>query len=164
VTPFDLQPALHGALVDLRPLRPEDFDALYRAASDPMIWEQHPERDRWKPDVFRRYFDGAIASKGAFAIVDRASGRIIGSTRYCNLRPEASEVEIGWTFLERKFWGGAVNSEMKALMLAHAFRFVERVVFVIGENNWRSRKAAEKIGARLFRQDSDKVVYAIMRK
>lgn len=163
MTPFELQPTLHGTLVDLRPLRPDDFDALHRAASDPLIWEQHPERDRWKPEVFQRYFDGAIASKGAFAIVDRASGRIIGSTRYCNLRPEESEVEIGWTFLERAFWGGAVNGEMKALLLAHAFRFVERVVFVIGENNRRSRKAVEKIGGRLFRQDGDKVVYAITR-
>jgi RimJ/RimL family protein N-acetyltransferase len=164
VTPFDLQPTLRGTLVDLRPLRPDDFDALHRAASDPLIWEQHPESDRWKPEVFQRYFDGAIASKGAFAIVDRATGRIIGSTRYCNLRPEESEVEIGWTFLEREFWGGAVNGEIKALMLAHAFRFVERVVFVIGEQNWRSRKAVEKIGGHLFRQDGDKVVYAIMRK
>jgi RimJ/RimL family protein N-acetyltransferase len=126
-----------------------------------MIWEQHPERDRWKPEVFQRYFDGAIASEGAFAIVDRATGRIIGSTRYCNLRD--GEVEIGWTFLEREFWGGAVNGEMKALMLTHAFRFVARVVFVIGENNWRSRRAVEKIGARLFRQNGDKVVYAITR-
>jgi len=158
---FDLQPTLHGTLVELRPLRPDDFDALSRAASDPLIWEQHPQSDRWKPEVFQVYFDGAIASKGAFAIVDRATGRIIGSTRYCNLRPEESEVEIGWTFLEREFWGGAVNGEMKALMLAHAFRFVERVVFTIGENNWRSRKAVEKIGGRLFRQNGDKVVYAI---
>ena len=117
--------------------------------------------------MFQRYFDGAIASKGAFAIVDRATGRIIGSTRYCNLRLDESdvesEVEIGWTFLEREFWGGAVNGEIKALMLAHAFRFVARVVFVIGENNRRSRKAVEKIGGRLFRQSGDKVVYAITR-
>jgi RimJ/RimL family protein N-acetyltransferase len=147
VTPFDLQPALHGALVDLRPLRPEDFDALYRAASDPMIWEQHPERDRWKPDVFRRYFDGALASKGAFAIVDRASGRIIGSTRYCNLRPEASEVEIGWTFLARSHWGGVYNGEMKELMLRHAFQYVRSVIFLIGPRNFRSQRAVEKIGA-----------------
>jgi len=161
---MDLQPALHGTRVDLRPLHADDFDALYRAASDPLIWEQHPERERWKPEVFRRYFDGAMASKGAFAIVDRATGRIIGSTRYCNWRPEVSEVEIGWTFLEREFWGGAVNGEMKALMLAHALRFVERVVFVIGENNWRSRKAVEKIGGRLFAtRDDGKVVYAITR-
>lgn len=117
--------------------------------------------------MFQRYFDGAIASKGAFAIVDRGTGRIIGSTRYCNLRLDESdvesEVEIGWTFLEREFWGGAVNGEIKALMLAHAFRFVARVVFVIGENNRRSRKAVEKIGGRLFRQSGDKVVYAITR-
>lgn len=156
---FDLQPTLHGTRIDLRPLRPDDFDALHRAASDPLIWEQHPESDRWKPEVFQRYFDGALDSKGALVVVDRDSGRIIGSSRYCNLTRD--EVEIGWTFLERAFWGGAVNAEMKSLMLAHAFRFVERVVFVVGENNWRSRKAVEKIGGRLIRQSDGNVVYAI---
>jgi RimJ/RimL family protein N-acetyltransferase len=148
---FDLQPRLTGTLVELRPLLLEDFVALRAAASDPLIWEQHPESDRWKPDVFQRYFDGAIESKGAFAIVDRRSGRIIGSTRYCNLEPAASEVEIGWTFLERPYWGGDYNGEVKSMMLAHAFRFVERVVFVVGAHNQRSRRALEKIGARLER-------------
>jgi RimJ/RimL family protein N-acetyltransferase len=148
---FDLQPHLTGKLVELRPLLLEDFAALRAAASDPLIWEQHPESDRWKPDVFQRYFDGAIESKGAFAIVDRRSGRIIGSTRYCNLDPAASEVEIGWTFLERAYWGGDYNGEVKSMMLAHAFRFVDRVVFVVGAHNQRSRRALEKIGARLER-------------
>jgi len=147
---FDLQPALHGSRIDLRPLRPDDFAELYRAASDPLIWEQHPEPDRYKPDVFQRFFDGALASNGALVVIDRSSARIIGSSRYCNLRLDESEVEIGWTFLEREFWGGSYNAEMKSLMLEHAFRFVERVVFVVGETNWRSRRAMEKIGGRLF--------------
>lgn len=149
MTPFDLQPTLTGELLELRPLQPDDFEALYRAASDPLIWEQHPEPARHQRDVFQRYFDSAIESKGAFAVVDRKSGAIIGSSRYWNL--EENEVEIGWTFLERAYWGGEYNREMKRLMLDHAFRFVERVVFVVGEENLRSRKAVEKIGGKLLR-------------
>lgn len=149
---FELQPALQGKLVELRPLTPQDFDALFAAAGDPLIWEQHPESDRYQREVFQKFFDGAIQSKGAFAVIERASGRIIGSSRYCNLDPARSEVEIGWTFLERAFWGGAYNREMKSLMLDHAFRFVDRVVFVVGESNLRSQKALQKIGARFLKQ------------
>ena len=149
---FDLQPTLKGTLIEIRPLRPQDFDALFEAASDPLIWEQHPEKDRYKREVFQKYFDGAIESRGAFAVIDRKSGRIIGSSRYWNLDLAQSEVEIGWTFLERAFWGGAYNGELKSLMLAHAFRFVDRVVFVVGENNMRSQKALEKIGAAFLRK------------
>jgi RimJ/RimL family protein N-acetyltransferase len=57
---FDLQPTLTGTLLELRPLRLDDFDALFAAASDPLIWEQHPESDRYERTVFQRYFDGAI--------------------------------------------------------------------------------------------------------
>jgi RimJ/RimL family protein N-acetyltransferase len=147
---FELQPTLAGELLVARPLRSDDLAQLFAAASDPLIWEQHPENDRYKREVFQRFFDGAIESKGALAVIDRTTARIIGSSRYCNLRPDTSEVEIGWTFLERAFWGGAYNGELKSLMLAHAFRFVDRVVFVVGQNNLRSQKALEKIGARLI--------------
>jgi len=149
---FDLQPTLKGNLIELRPLRREDFDALFAAASDPLIWEQHPENDRYTREVFQTFFDGAIESKGAFAIVERTSGRIIGSSRYCNLKPAEGEVEIGWTFLERAFWGGSYNRELKSLMLDHAFRFVDRVVFVVGEKNLRSQKSLQKIGARFLKK------------
>ena len=144
---FDLQPTLRGTLIELRPLRQDDWPELFEAAKDPLIWEQHPESDRYKPDVFRKYFDGAIESRGAFAIIDRATGRINGSSRYCDLKPGESQVEIGWTFLERAYWGGKYNSELKRLMLDHALKFVERVVFVVGENNLRSQRALQKIGA-----------------
>jgi N-acetyltransferase len=150
--PFELQPTLKGRMLELRPLTPEDFEALFEAASDPLIWEQHPESDRHTPGVFRRYFDGAIDSGGAFAVVEVKSRRIIGSSRFCGLEP-GREVEIGWTFLERAFWGGTYNREMKSLMLDHAFRFVDRVVFVVGEGNLRSQKALEKIGAGLLRRE-----------
>jgi RimJ/RimL family protein N-acetyltransferase len=149
---FDLQPTLRGSLTELRPLTWEDFDSLFAAASDPLIWEQHPENDRYQRAVFQRYFDGAIESKGAFAIIDRKSGKIIGSSRYCNLNEAAGEVEIGWTFLEREFWGGTYNRELKSLMIEHAFRFVDRVLFVVGEHNLRSQKALEKIGARFLKK------------
>ena len=148
---FELQPTLTGKLVALRPLKHEDHDALYAAASDPLIWEQHPEPDRFTKPVFQRYFDGALASGGAFAVIDRKSGRIIGSTRYYDLNPEESQIEIGFTFLTREFWGGDYNGEMKRLMLDHAFRFVKRVVLVVGENNMRSQKAVEKIGGKFLR-------------
>ena len=149
---IDLQPTLRGDLIELRPLRLDDFDALFSVANDPLIWQQHPESDRYQRDVFQRYFDGALESKGAFAIIDRKSGRIIGSSRYCNLDLANSEVEIGWTFLERRFWGGNYNRELKRLMLDHAFRFVDRVLFVVGENNLRSQKALEKIGAKFLKK------------
>jgi len=149
---FDLQPILSGNLIKLRPLTRDDFEPLFAAASDPLIWEQHPESDRYTRKVFQIYFDGAIESKGAFAIIDRKSGRIIGSSRYCNLNEAKSEVEVGWTFLERTYWGGTYNRELKSLMLGHAFRFVDRVLFVVGENNIRSQKALEKIGAKFFKK------------
>jgi len=149
---FDLQPILKGELIELRPLRPQDFDALFSAASDPKIWEQHPESDRYQRKVFQRFFDGALESKGAFAIIERKSGRIIGSSRYCNLDLTNREVEVGWTFLEREFWGGTYNRELKQLMLDHAFRFVDRVLFVVGEQNIRSQKALAKIGASFLKK------------
>jgi len=144
---FDLQPHLKGKLIELRPLSPEDWDDLFAVASDPLIWEQHPESDRYKEDVFKVFFKDALESGGAFVVIDTKSKRIIGSTRYHGYDPEKSEVEIGWTFLARKCWGGRYNREMKQLMLAHAFQFVENVVFYVGENNIRSQKATEKIGA-----------------
>ena len=144
---FDLQPSLTGSLVQLRPLELEDFPALFGAASDPLIWEQHPEPDRYKREVFQRFFDGAIASKGAFAVIELKSGRIIGSSRYYDYDPAQREVVVGFTFLERAFWGGSYNRELKSLMLDHAFRFVDRVLFQVGENNLRSQKALQKIGA-----------------
>jgi RimJ/RimL family protein N-acetyltransferase len=147
---FDLQPTLSGALLELRPLNVEDFDALFAAARDPLIWAQHPENDRHTKEVFQRYFDGAMESGGAFAIIERKSGRIIGSSRYYNVSAEQREAEIGWTFLERAFWGGVYNRELKTLMLEHAFKFVDRVLFIVGDNNLRSKKAVEKIGAKFL--------------
>ena len=143
---FDLQPTLKGKLLELRPLRSEHYQDLYAVASDPLIWEQHPANDRWKEEVFKEFFKKALESGGAFVAVDLKSGRVIGSSRFHDYHPEQSEIEIGYTFLARSHWGGMYNREMKELMLRHAFRFVERVVFLVGPENWRSQKAVEKIG------------------
>jgi RimJ/RimL family protein N-acetyltransferase len=144
---FDLQPHLKGELIELRPLTPNDWDELFAIASDSLIWEQHPEPDRYKEHVFRIFFKDAIESGGAFVIIDRNTQQIIGSTRFYGYDPEKSEIEIGWTFLARKYWGGRYNAEMKRLLLNHAFKFVERVVFFVGEDNVRSQRAMEKVGA-----------------
>src|SRR6266446_8174700 len=144
---FDLQPNLKGELIELRPLRPEDWDDLFSVASDPLIWEQHPESDRYKKDVFKVFFEEALESGGAFVITDKKSQQIIGSTRFYGYAPEKSEIEIGWTFLARRYWGGHYNAEMKRLLLNHAFKFAENVVFYVGEKNIRSQKAMERIGA-----------------
>ena len=144
---MELQPHLKGELLELRPLRPEDWEGLFRVASDPGIWELHPASDRYKEEVFREFFREALQSGGAFLAVDRKTQEIIGSSRYFGYDPEKREVEIGWTFLARSHWGGSYNGEMKRLMLDHAFQFVDRVVFVVGPGNLRSQKALEKIGA-----------------
>jgi N-acetyltransferase len=143
---FDLQPNLKGELIELRPLTPEDWDDLFAVASDPLIWEQHPESDRYEEEVFKLFFREALECGGAFVIIDKKSGQIIGSTRFYGYDPAKSEIEIGWTFLARKYWGGRYNRELKQLMLDHAFQFVQSVIFYVGENNIRSQKATEKVG------------------
>ncbi len=144
--PFDSQPTLRGALVTLRPLRPDDFSSLYEVASDPLVWEQHPARDRHEESVFRQFFDEAIASGGALLAIDSATGRTIGSSRFHGYDEARAEVEIGWTFLARSHWGGRYNGAMKEAMLRHAFRWVRSVVFYVNPRNVRSRLAVEKIG------------------
>lgn len=145
---IDLQPHLVGELVELRPIAASDWDALYAVASDPRIWEQHPARDRHERAAFKYFFDQAIASGSAFVVIDRATGHIIGSTRYHGLDRANSEIEIGWTFLARSHWGGRFNGDMKRLLLDHAFQFVDTVVLLIGPDNVRSQRAAERLGAK----------------
>lgn len=151
---FDLQPRLVGELIEVRPLAADDWESLFAVASDPLIWEQHPARDRYREEVFREFFREALETGSAFVVIDRKTGQIIGSSRYFGFDPQKSVVEIGWTFLARAFWGGEYNRELKRLMLDHAFKFVDRVVFVIGVANFRSQRALEKIGGlRVGRRD-----------
>jgi RimJ/RimL family protein N-acetyltransferase len=145
-SPFDFQPTLKGKLLELRPLRTEHFDDLFTVAADPLIWEQHPARNRYQEEHFRTFFREALESGGTLIAMDTRDGRIIGSSRFHAYDADRSEIEIGWTFLARSHWGGRYNGEMKQLMLQHAFRFVDRVVFLVGLHNRRSQRAIEKIG------------------
>ena len=107
------QPTLKGARLLLRPLRPDDRDALYAVASDPLVWAVHPAHDRWQEAVFRQFFADALDKGGALVVIDRASGEIVGSSRFQNYSEEDGQsVEIGWTFLAREYWGGDTNREM----------------------------------------------------
>lgn len=145
---LDRQPSLAHPALNLRPARHEDWPALFKAASDPGIWEGHPAHDRWREPVFGAFFDEGLAS-GGMLVAEEPGGAIIGSSRYDVDRTEAGEVEVGWTFLVRRHWGSRTNHVMKALMVGHALEQVERVIFLIGETNIRSRTACLRIGATL---------------
>ena len=150
---LDLQPVLQGERLVLRPLQQQDWEALWPIANDRELWAMHPVRDRWQEPVFRTFFEDALEQGGALLVIERESGRAVGSSRFQAYRPEdGGTIEIGWTFLARDRWGSGLNAEMKRLMLAHAFGYLERVVFRVGEANWRSRRAMEKIGGRLTRE------------
>jgi RimJ/RimL family protein N-acetyltransferase len=141
------QPQLSGRLIELRPMMVEDFEALFLVASDPLIWEQHPDRHRYKRERFEIFFRSGMDSKGALIITDKGDGAIVGSSRYSNWDSEKSVVEVGFTFLARKYWANGYNSEVKQLMLDYAFRFVDLISFYVGESNFRSQKAVLKLGA-----------------
>lgn len=147
---FELQPSIENPWIRLEPLRPGDFEALYAVASDPLIWEQHPNKNRYRREAFALYFKGAIESGGALRVIDNPTGALIGSSRYYDLNEGERSVAIGYTFIARSHWGSRANRELKTLMLEHAFRFVERVIFHVGAANLRSRKAMEKLGAVLI--------------
>jgi RimJ/RimL family protein N-acetyltransferase len=147
---MNLQPVLQDESITLTPLLPEAFEELLAVAGDPLIWEQHPNPDRWKPEVFRTYFDGALASGGAFMIRNNATGKAIGCSRFYDHDPDASEVKIGYTFFSRDQWGTGTNHRVKRLMMEHAFHFVKNIIFHVGANNFRSRIAMERLGAELI--------------
>ena len=146
---FDKQPSLSGSLVTLRPLEATDFDDLYAVASDPEIWALHPAWNRYQLPIFRVLFEESLESGGAMIVIDNETGEIIGSSRFHIADATSGRAEIGWSYLARSHWGGQYNSEIKALMLAHAFRFVDTVYLRVGETNLRSRRAVEKIGGKL---------------
>ncbi len=130
----------------LQPLKGEDFEALFKVASDPLVWEQHPNRDRYKREVFEVFFRGAMESNGAFLIRDAKTNEVIGSSRYYPCDQDKEAISIGYTFFARKCWGKGINPSVKKLMLDHAFKFYQKAIFHVGANNIRSQKAMEKIG------------------
>ena len=149
---FELQTTLENEVVKIKPLKSEDFELLFSIASDPEIWEQHPNKDRYKREVFENFFKGAIESKGAFLVFDNQSGKAIGSSRFYDFNPETKSIAIGYTFLAKDHWGTTFNKALKSLMLNHAFQFVDHVIFHIGASNIRSQKAIEKLGAKKVRE------------
>jgi RimJ/RimL family protein N-acetyltransferase len=152
---FELQPTLENQWIRLRPLRAEDFEALYAVAADPLIWEQHPSRTRYQRDVFENYFKGAMESRGALMILDQQTGQILGSSRYYDWDQSEAQVAIGYTFIARSHWGDNsaginYNRQLKTLMLDHAFQYANSVLFHVGAGNMRSRRAMQKLGATLI--------------
>jgi RimJ/RimL family protein N-acetyltransferase len=143
---FDLQPTIHNELIRLVPLGRGDFEILYAVAADPLIWEQHPSKDRYQREVFEGFFQGAIESGGAFKVIDNVTAELIGSSRFYDHDEALRKISIGYTFIARTHWGRAYNRALKTLMLEHAFQSVDRVTFQVGIGNWRSRKAMEKLG------------------
>lgn len=144
---FDIQSILENEKVILYPLLEQDFEDLYAVAADPEIWEQHPNKDRWKKEVFKTFFDGAIQSKGAFKIIEKTTGKIIGSTRFYDYSEQEDSILIGYTFYATQYWGKGINHSVKTIMLNYIFQFVSTVYFHIGANNVRSQIAITRIGA-----------------
>jgi len=145
---FNMQPEfLENEILKLIPLEENHFEDLYKVASDPLVWEQHPNKNRYERDVFQNFFEGAIESKGAFLILDKTTNEIAGSTRFYDYEPENNSIFIGYTFYGRNFWGTGFNPQVKKIMLDYAFQFVDKVRFHIGAENYRSQKAIEKLGA-----------------
>ncbi|MBD1364032.1 GNAT family N-acetyltransferase [Mucilaginibacter sp. ZT4R22] len=138
---------LENELIALQLVQETDFDKLFEVAADPLIWELHPAKDRYKKEVFQLYFNDALASESSFLVIDKATGDIIGCTRLYDIRPAQSSVAIGYTFLARKYWGGVYNSAMKGLLMEHVFKVVNNVMFHIAATNIRSQKAIGKLGA-----------------
>lgn len=145
---FNLQPTLENEFVKIQALMLEDFEVLYSVASDPLIWEQHPNKNRYQREVFETFFKGAIESKGAFLVFDKQTNQAIGSSRFYDLNQDTKTILIGYTFLAKDHWGSIYNPALKKLMLNYAFQFVDHVVFHIGAANIRSQKAIERLGAK----------------
>jgi RimJ/RimL family protein N-acetyltransferase len=144
---MSLQPELVGPTLLVRPMTVHDVEPLYAIAADPQLWAMHPEPTRWQRDVFARYADGALACGGGVVVVRRATGALVGASRYYDADAAARSVAIGYTFVSRAHWGDGTNTELKRLMVDHAFTFADTVWFYVGEENRRSRRAVEKLGA-----------------
>lgn len=146
-TSINFQPLLQNKLVIAQPLLQSNFEELYAAASDPLIWEQHPNKNRYQRTVFENYFKGAIESGGAFLVKDAQTNAVIGSSRYSDYDAATNTVSIGYTFFICSCWGKGHNYALKNLMLNYIFQFVDTVTFYIGAVNKRSQISIEKFGA-----------------
>ncbi|AZA76364.1 N-acetyltransferase [Chryseobacterium sp. G0186] len=143
---------LEGPNVDLIPLEKEHFEELYLAASDKELWELIPT-DCSDKALFYQNYEHALSEREAgnqypFVIRHKQTGQLIGSTRFFEIYPSDRKLEIGWTWIIKKFWGTSINLESKLLLLTHCFEVLKtnRVQLKTKDNNFRSRKAIEKIG------------------
>jgi len=150
---FSVQPVLENEEFQLIPLQQGDFESLYEVASDPKVWEQHPNKDRYKREVFENFFRGAIESNGAFKIIEKATGDVLGSSRYYDFDQEDNHIFIGYTFYGTKSWGKGINPKVKKLMLDYIFQFVNKVHFHIGKENFRSQTALERLGGQKIAEE-----------
>ncbi|MBO9694266.1 GNAT family N-acetyltransferase [Chryseobacterium sp.] len=150
---FSVQPVLENEEFQLIPLQQGDFESLYEVASDPEVWEQHPNKDRYKKEVFENFFKGAMESKGAFKIIEKVTGDVLGSTRYYDFDEKDSHIFIGYTFYGTKSWGKGINPQIKKLMLDYIFQFVDKVHFHVGKENFRSQRAMEKLGGKKIAEE-----------
>lgn len=150
---FSIQPVLENQEYQLIPLQQGDFESLYEVASDPKVWEQHPNKDRYKREVFEIFFKGAIESNGAFKITDKSSGEVLGSSRYYDFNEEDNSIFVGYTFYGTNSWGKGINPQVKKLMLDYVFRYVDKVYFHVGKNNLRSQIAMERLGGKKIAEE-----------
>jgi RimJ/RimL family protein N-acetyltransferase len=146
--------ALEGPIVRLEPLTRAHHAAFCEIGLEPELWKWIPF-SVGTPDEMAAYIEKALdeLDRGAsvpFAIVERVSRRVIGSTRYMNIEREHRRVEIGSTWLGRAWQRTAVNTEAKYLLLRHAFETVGcmRVELKTDSLNDKSRKAILRIGAK----------------
>lgn len=146
ISTFNFQPVLTGANVSIRALDINDFDSLYKCASDKKLWEGHPAKDRYKKLEFEKWFKDALESNTTIVFLDNVTRNIIGSSRFYVNDDAPEDISIGYTFLARSYWGGKTNFELKKLMLDYAFTYFNSVWFHIAPSNIRSQKAVEKIG------------------
>lgn len=152
---MDVRPVtLRGEHVRLVPLSLDDhLAALQDAGAHPSIFEWY-DRDYSSPAAMCEFVEAALADAEAgtavpFATVHRASGEVVGSTRFGNIAPEHRRVEIGWTWLTPDYQRTPVNTEAKYLQLRHAFEEwnCARVELKTDSRNERSKRAIERIGA-----------------
>lgn len=139
---------LENDKIRLKALVLTDYDCLFQIAADKDIWAQHPDSDRYLPEGFVKYFTKLLQTDQPYLIIDKVTSKIIGATSYYQFDPKASKITIGYTFLTKAYWGTGLNNSLKSMMLAHAFTFVDHVIFHVRENNMRSQAALNKIGAR----------------
>ena len=151
--------------ISLLQIKKENFEGLYLVASDPIIWEQHPENDRWKKEKFNIFFKSALKNElGCFSIFDNSHNKFFGSTRFYSYDENDKAVRIGYTYIAPEYWGTTTNNSIKKMMLDYIFKYLDKVYFDIGEQNLRSRKATEKLGAKLFLDDGGGMVVYLLNK